>query len=158
MNVLIIGGSNFVGRALVDHFLQEHKHVTVLNQGTRPVYGTEQLTANRNSAHQMNLALEGRSFDCVVDTSCYTGEQASIALQALGNRIGYLIEISSSAVYVEDDAIPMNEEHPTGKSPQWGSYSLSRGRQSRCSYNTHSINRLQSQSSGRHIFMAPVTT
>lgn len=124
MRVLIIGGSYFVGRALVRGFLQDHHQVTVLNRGTRPLQGVEQLVADRNVSQQIVKALRKRSFDWVVDTSCYTLDQCRVAFRTLTGHFEHWIQLSTSAVYVEDGTIPMDENHPTGKSPEWGDYGL----------------------------------
>lgn len=122
MNVLVIGGSYFVGRAVVDGFLHDDHNVTVLNRGTRAVEGVEQLVADRDIPEQVGRALRDRSFDWVVDTSCYTGVQSRIAFNALKERFGHWVQLSTSAVYVENGTIPMDEKHPTGRSREWGDY------------------------------------
>jgi nucleoside-diphosphate-sugar epimerase len=45
-NVLVIGGSGFVGKAVVRSLQKNGAHVAVLNRGSRSVAGT-QLTADR---------------------------------------------------------------------------------------------------------------
>lgn len=120
----MIGGSYFVGRRLVENFVCDGHEVSVLNRGSHLLPEVEQLTADRNEPEQMRAALADRSFDCVVDASCYTAQQAQIAQAALNGRFSHFIHLSSSAVYVEDETIPMAEDHPTGRSPQWGDYGL----------------------------------
>ncbi|MDO8672839.1 MAG: NAD-dependent epimerase/dehydratase family protein [Dehalococcoidia bacterium] len=122
MNVLVIGGSYFVGRAIVRGFLADHHNVTVLNRGTRRVEGTEQLVADRGVSEQMMMALAGHSFDLVVDTSCYTVEQCQIVWSALNGRFDHWMHLSTAAVYVEDGSVPLSESRPTGRSRLWGDY------------------------------------
>jgi nucleoside-diphosphate-sugar epimerase len=121
---LIIGGSYFIGRALVTGLLEAGHVVTVLNRGTRVVPGVAQLVADRDDAPSLNSALAGRSFDYVIDVSCYTPEQAEGAYLALGGRFRRWVLISSAAVYEDTDRYPIHEGQPLGYSAQWEDYGL----------------------------------
>lgn len=121
-NILIVGGTGFVGSAVVRAALAADHTVTLLNRGSRTVSGTRQLTADRNSAAALGRALAGRSFDVVLDTNAYTGEQARLLLSALGEVISRAVVISSASVY-EDHAIqPPDEDQPVGGASVWGAY------------------------------------
>ena len=71
MRMLVLGGTQFLGRHVVDAALERGHEVTLFNRGqTRPELFTEveKLRGDRDG----NLdALRGRSFDAVVDTSGY---------------------------------------------------------------------------------------
>ena len=122
MDVLVIGGSYFVGRAITEHLVRAGHDVCILNRGSRPVDGTRQLSADRDDPIAVMEGLGGRSFDWVVDTSCLTGEQARIARGILARRFGRWVHLSSASVYVEDGRSPMSESQPVGRSAQWGDY------------------------------------
>ncbi len=122
VEILFLGGSYFIGRAIAGRLLAAGHAVAVLNRGSRPVAGTEPIVADRDDPDAMARALRGRSFDAVVDTSGYTGSQATHAARALDGRFGRWIHLSSAAVYVEDGRHPMAETHPVGRSLQWGQY------------------------------------
>lgn len=67
MRVLVLGGSAFVGRALVQDALDRGADVSVFNRGTRPVpERVTQLTGDR-LAGDLD-ALSGGEWDVVVDT------------------------------------------------------------------------------------------
>ena len=122
MNVLVIGGSYFVGRSIVEHLLADNHTVSLLNRGTRAMKHVEQITADRNDAEKLSHLLSKREFDWVIDTSCYTGAQAEAVQNGLKNQYDRWVHISSSAVYKENGVYPMVEDHPTGWSEQWKEY------------------------------------
>lgn len=122
MNVLVIGGSYFVGRSIVEHLLADNHTVSVLNRGTQRVSHVEQITVDRNDLDKMPKILYKREFDWVIDTSCYTGEQAETAQSGLKGQYDRWVHISSAAVYAENDNYPITEDYPTGWSEQWKEY------------------------------------
>jgi len=121
-NVLIIGGSGFVGNAVVRGF-QKHKcAVAVLNRGNQKIAGVEQLIADRNEPEALKAAIDGRRFDAVVDTNCYTPAQASLLIEALEGSTKRIAMISSASVYSEELGRPSRETDKLGGAPVWGDY------------------------------------
>lgn len=119
--VLVIGGSGFVGHAIVRAFQQDNCSVTVLNRGNKAVPGAEQLVTDRNDAAAVKSALRGRTFDAVIDTNCYTPLQASILVDSCAGTAGKVAFISSAAVY--SDASVKEGDRAEGASI-WGSYGV----------------------------------
>src|SRR6266700_7445087 len=110
MRILVLGGTQFVGRQVVDAALERGHDVTLFNRGqTRPELfsGVEKLRGDRDGDL---AALEGRAFDAVVDTSGYVPRIVRMTLDALGD-IGHYTFVSSLAVYA-DFATPPTEESP----------------------------------------------
>lgn len=120
--LLVVGGSRFVGLAIVKAARAAGHRVTLLNRATRPVAGTQQLVADRNDRDAMAGALAGRHFDALIDTSAYTPAQAEILLHALDGRVPRAAVISSAAVYADTAARPPDEQQPTGGGSAWGTY------------------------------------
>ncbi len=60
--VLILGGSYFVGRKMVEYLAAHGYAVTVLNRGTKPlsVKGVQQICCDRNEGEGMKAALAGK--------------------------------------------------------------------------------------------------
>ncbi len=127
-HVLVIGGSGFVGKAIVRTLLARGHKVTLLNRGSHPLPGTDQLTADRNDAEAVEAALLGRAFDVLIDTNCYTGEQAAIMLAAVEGKIRRALVISSSAVYGNDAKMPPAEDEPIGGATVWSPYGQNKTR------------------------------
>ena len=69
--VLILGGSYFVGRKMVEYLAGRGYEATVLNRGTRPlsIEGVRQICCDRNDGEGMKAALAGKVFDYVIDVS-----------------------------------------------------------------------------------------
>ncbi|OWK25642.1 hypothetical protein AJ87_08155 [Rhizobium yanglingense] len=121
MNILVIGGSGFVGHAIVRNLMAAGHTLSLLNRGNCPVSGTEQLTADRNEPAGLREVLEGRAFDVVIDSNCYTGAQARDLITALAGRTPAALVISSAAVYADAAAHPPTESEPTGGGSAWAS-------------------------------------
>ena len=127
-HVLVIGGSGFVGQAVVRPLLARGHEVTVLNRGTTPVAGTTQLIADRNDAEAVGDALLSRAFDVVIDTNCYTGEQARLMIGAITGKVRRVAVISSAAVYGNDAHMPPTEDEPIGGASVWSDYGRNKSR------------------------------
>ncbi|GAA1987660.1 NAD-dependent epimerase/dehydratase family protein [Kitasatospora viridis] len=127
MKVLVLGGTRFIGRAVVDALVDDHR-VTVLNRGTRPPADPRvaQLRADRNEPAQVAAALRGSGggFEAVVDVSGLEAGQVRGVLDALppGAAPRYVF-VSSAAVYRRPPgAGPAREDEPAPGDPVWGEY------------------------------------
>jgi nucleoside-diphosphate-sugar epimerase len=110
MRILVLGGTQFLGRHTVDVALARGHDVTLFNRGqTRPdLYpDVEKLRGDRDTDLS---ALEGRSFDAVVDTSGYVPRLVQQTLDALGD-VGHYTFVSTISVY-ESHATPPTESSP----------------------------------------------
>lgn len=99
MKVLILGGTKFLGRALVDSALARGHEVTLFNRGnTNPdLYpDLEKLRGDRDGDLS---ALEGRKWDAVVDTCGYVPRIVKLSAEALADSVEHYTFISSISVY-----------------------------------------------------------
>ena len=100
MKVLILGGTSFVGRTIVED-LQARGHTpTLFNRGRTGAElfpGVDRLIGDRDTGDYE--ALRGRSWDAVVDVSGYVPRQVEQALAALGERFARYVFISTGMVY-----------------------------------------------------------
>jgi len=121
-NVLVIGGSGFVGRAIANHLIQNGCLVTLLNRGNVLIPNTRQLVADRNNIEKMYAAaLEGeRHYDAVIDTSALFDEQTRIAREVFHKKTDRWIHLSSAAVYKNNTRTKENDE--IGGAEAWGDY------------------------------------
>ena len=110
MQILVLGGTQFLGRHVVDVALEHGHDVTLFNRGqTRPELfpDVEKLRGDRGGDLS---ALEGRGFDGVVDTSGYVPRIVAQTLDAIGD-VGHYTFVSSISVY-ESLALPPTDESP----------------------------------------------
>ncbi|MFB4318057.1 NAD-dependent epimerase/dehydratase family protein [Actinomadura sp. 21ATH] len=99
MRLLILGGTEFVGRAFVEEALARGDEVTVLNRGTHPA--PEGVTALRGDRREPGgLAAAGRGeWDVVVDTWSWEPAAVRDAASALAGRAERYVYVSSRSVY-----------------------------------------------------------
>ena len=99
MHLLILGGTVFLGRHVVDAALARGHAVTLLNRGRHGAGlfpRVERLVGDRDADMS---ALRGRRFDAVVDCSGYDAGDVARALEALGDGAGHYLFVSSISVH-----------------------------------------------------------
>jgi 2'-hydroxyisoflavone reductase len=117
MKVLVIGGTLFIGRLLVEELVKGGHDVTVLHRKPKHEFGkrVDNIMADRNDAEAMKEALSTRRFDVVFD-NVYDWERGTTAAQveatvrACGDRITRYIFMSSVAAY--GDGLNHKESDP----------------------------------------------
>ncbi|MCP2322850.1 nucleoside-diphosphate-sugar epimerase [Hamadaea flava] len=89
MDVLVIGGSRYFGKHVIEQLLAAGVRVTVVNRGSAAApAGTTHLVADRDDEAALRAALGSRTFDAVLDQVCYTPRQADIAARVFDGRTG----------------------------------------------------------------------
>ncbi|MET9049344.1 NAD-dependent epimerase/dehydratase family protein [Streptomyces sp. NPDC004362] len=99
MRLLVLGGTEFVGRAVVDAALDRDWDVTVLNRGRhRPAPGVRALRGDRTETGGLGALADGE-WDAVVDT--WSGAPRAVHETAglLAGRAGRYVYVSSCSVY-----------------------------------------------------------
>ena len=112
--LLIIGGSRFLGRAVAESFRSYGGfRVTVMNRGTRPpVPGVdESIVCDKNDRAAFSEVLRARYWDVVVDTMLQP-EELEFVIQSAGDRIGHFIHVGSIGVYGDARLLPAPEWLP----------------------------------------------
>jgi len=103
MDVLIIGGTRFLGLHLTEALLHGNQNVTLFNRGTRrnqfPFYeDVEWIIGDRHDEENFKAAFKDRYFDVVIDTCAYFPEDVELVVEVFRNNIGKYIFTSSMAV------------------------------------------------------------
>lgn len=99
MRLLVLGGTHFLGRHVVDAALARGHDVATLTRGVSgaPPEGARALHGDRDDPDALPRALAGWPPDLVVDTSCQTRPAAAHAAAALGDVSGYAFVSSLNA-------------------------------------------------------------
>jgi 2'-hydroxyisoflavone reductase len=109
VRLLVLGGTTFLGRALVDAALGRGHEVTLFNRGrTNPELfpEAEKLRGDRNEDLS---ALEGRDWDAVVDVATFLPRAVRLAIEALRDRVDRYVFVSSISAYA-DFSTPPSED------------------------------------------------
>jgi 2'-hydroxyisoflavone reductase len=116
MNLLILGGTKFLGRHLVTAALARQHRVTLFNRGSRAglFAGVEELRGDRSQGAEGLQALRGRRWDAVIDTCGYVPRLVRASADALREAVGRYVFISSISVY-SDFAEAPDESSPVAE-------------------------------------------
>ncbi|MEO8208926.1 MAG: NAD-dependent epimerase/dehydratase family protein [bacterium] len=114
MNILILGGTVFLGRALVNSALARGHKVTLFNRGIHnpEIFPeVEKLIGDRNG----NLdALKGRTFDAVIDTCGHVPGIVRKSAELLKDSTDNYTFISSISAYKDFSKNGINEDYESG--------------------------------------------
>jgi 2'-hydroxyisoflavone reductase len=118
MRLLILGGTRFLGRYLVERALARNHQVTLFNrrQSNPELFPEiEKLRGNRDGDLQ---ALRGRKWDAVVDTCGFTSGQVRATAKFLADTVDHYTFISSISVYRDFTITGLNEDAVLGQLPE----------------------------------------
>lgn len=115
MRILVLGGTRFIGRHIVEALLASGHDVSILSRG-KTVDGlpetVERLRGDRDAADHALSALANRTWDGCVDVSGYTPRQVRPSAEALRDRVHRYVFISTVSVYQDSNDVPVLESHP----------------------------------------------
>lgn len=112
MRCLVVGGTGFLGGAIVDALSAAGHEVTALSRGLAdrtPPDGVRALSVDR---HGDLGALDGLAFDWAFDTCAYEPGAVARLLEALGGDLSRYVLISSLSVYGRYEAPGLTEDAP----------------------------------------------
>jgi 2'-hydroxyisoflavone reductase len=131
MNILIFGGTGFIGPHLVRHAVARGHKVTIFSRGRRDAdlpASVERLVGDRavNDTLKSNLtALEGKKFDAVIDDPAQDPRWVREATALLKSSGSYMF-VSSTGVFLpyltpnNDENAPVIMQPAEGKQPDYG--------------------------------------
>jgi 2'-hydroxyisoflavone reductase len=118
MNILIIGGTRFLGRHLVDAAMERGHKLTLFNRGrSNPTLYPQLETIQGDRENDLGQLAATRSWDSVIDTCGYVPRIVRLSAQALSGAVGQYVFISSISVYADTSKIGINESDAVGRMP-----------------------------------------
>lgn len=116
MKILIIGGTKFLGRHLIDAALKNNHEVTLFNRGRKyadeKIPDVEQIHGDRNSDLEK---LDGKNWSAVIDTCGYLPQTVRKSAEFLSDKVNQYVFISSASVYSETSEPNYDETTATAK-------------------------------------------
>jgi len=114
LNLLILGGTAFLGPATVEAALARGHRMTLFNRGkTNPDLFPE-LEKLRGDRDGDLAALEGGTWDAVIDTSGYVPRVVDLSARLLAPSVKQYVFISTISVYKDYTSVGMDESAPVG--------------------------------------------
>ncbi|PLS14817.1 epimerase [Bacillus sp. M6-12] len=116
MKILVIGGTNFVGRHIVDAAVKNNHKVTMFNRGqsnTDTFPGVERLYGDRDGDLSV---LSGRKWDAVIDSCGYFPRVVRQSAEVLKEAVKTYVFISTISVYSDFSKEDIDENSPVSVS------------------------------------------
>lgn len=115
MNILILGGTVFLGRHLVKSSLSRGHSVTLFNRGQHNPELFPEIEKIKGDRTVSLDSLKGRKFDAVIDTCGYFPRAVKMSAEFLKDSADHYTFISSISVYKDFSKKGLDENSETGK-------------------------------------------
>jgi nucleoside-diphosphate-sugar epimerase len=127
-SALVIGGAGFLGTGIVRELVAAGWHATALGRGNKRllVDGVGYLRADRGELGALARAVDGRTFDLVVDCAAYKEADIENAIDAFAGSSKHYVFISTDFVYSPQIAgpFPIGEDAPKEQNLPYGNGKL----------------------------------
>ena len=132
MKILVIGGSVFLGRAIVDEALRRGHEVTTFNRGRSgtDLPGVEAVRGDRESTDDLRRLADGRQWDAVIDVCGFVPRVVLESVRTLSGHAPHYTFISSISAYPDwpgkpgvDETFPRHECPPDADA-EFGDYGV----------------------------------
>jgi 2'-hydroxyisoflavone reductase len=114
MRILVLGGTQFIGRHIVETLLPAGHTVSILTRGVtddKLPANVERLRGDRDQGATGLTALMGRTWDACVDVSGYTPRQVRTSAELLASKISRYVYVSAVSVYGDPNQRPVMETY-----------------------------------------------
>lgn len=114
MKILVLGGTRFIGRHIVEGLLDAGHQVSVFTRGQSPDAlppGVERIRGDRNNGAAGLDLLVGHTWDACVDVCGYTPRQVRPSAELLWGKVDRYVFVSTVSVYHEPAGGPISETH-----------------------------------------------
>ncbi len=120
MKIAMIGGTGNISTACTRELINGGHEIVHFNRGHKPsVVNVETILCNTEKPGELEKAMEGRTFDTVINFIAYRPEQVERDIQIFSGRTAQYIFISSASVYRKPlKNLTVTESTPRGN-PWW---------------------------------------
>lgn len=129
-NILIIGGSRFLGPEIIGKFLKNGDTVTIFNRGNN--YGqkipkkVKQIKGDRLKPEDLKQ-LKKNNYDYIFDMCCFNLDHVSLFLGVVKPK-SHIVFLSSAAAYEKPRIFPLYEESKLGEWSTFGDYGVNKAK------------------------------
>lgn len=127
MHLLVLGGTAFVGRTIVEEALARGWRVTIFNRGiTSPdVVGVQAVRGDRGDVSAVERLATSGPWDAVVDTTGYVPRNALVVARELAPVVRRYVLLSTVSAYADWPSHPLSEDSalllcPVDAGPDFG--------------------------------------
>jgi len=112
MKILVMGGTRFVGKSLVEKLLSQNHDIDIFTRGNKSnPEKTNLIKGDRNNSEDI-VKLRNEKYDVVFDISGRELEQTKLLIENLDNSFQRYIYVSSAGVYKDNCELPLSEVDP----------------------------------------------
>lgn len=114
MRILVLGGTWFLGRALVTGALARGWEVTTFTRGQSgtPPEGAQRITGDRHDPFDVHRLAQAGPWDATIDTSAYEPSDVLSIVRILGERAGRYTLLSTVSAYKDWPTRQVTETSP----------------------------------------------
>ena len=112
MKILVMGGTRFVGKSLVQKLILQNHDVDIFTRGNNPnPKGSNVIKGDRNDIKSI-LNLKNINYDVIFDISGRELYQTKFLIDNIKHNFDRYVYVSSAGVYKESQELPINEKDP----------------------------------------------
>ena len=112
MKVLVMGGTRFVGKSLVQKLILQNHDVDIFTRGNKPnPKGTNLIKGDRNDIARIQK-LKNNKYDFIFDISGRELSQTKVLIENINQDFERYVYVSSAGVYKDSQELPINEKDP----------------------------------------------
>ena len=115
LNVLILGGTTFLGPHLTNELLSHGHKVTYFNRGNDHGFSFPQVEKLQGDRYGDLKALQGRKWDAVIDTCGYLPSALKASSKILAKATKHYTFISTISVYADFNQPSIDEDSPLAR-------------------------------------------
>jgi len=121
VKVLFIGGTGNISTPVSRLAAEKGHELYLLNRGRRKaeISNAKTIIGDIHKPEEVQKALEGMSFDCVVNWIAFTPDEITRDIELFAGKTNQYIFISSASAYQKPDTTPFITEHTPLANPHW---------------------------------------